>query len=358
MKIFFDTLCRLLEAGETVSLLSIVKQQGSTPREAGVKMLVRADGHIVGTIGGGAVEAASMFAGQQLIANAAGSALLLNFDLTNEEAANAAMVCGGRVSVLIERVGKERLAEYTNVKNALEQAHAVDLITSFNFLPAVDMHELANTFVNGELEGNAPSIRRARAAACQVALPALKKTHCPESLRQEEAPKLYTENETEATLHECFTPQAALYIWGAGHVAQPTAKIGALLGFSVFVLDDRADLLSAERFPNATRILLKNYEQSREQVRIGAKDFVVIMTRGHLHDGEVLDDILQSNAHYIGMIGSKRKRDALYAALRAAGKTEADLARCHCPIGLELGAQTPEEIAVSIAAELVQVRNG
>jgi len=157
---------------------------------------------------------------------------------------------------------------------------------------------------------------------------------------------------------EPWAAASPLYIFGAGHVSRPTAQVAALAGFRVTVLDDRPEFANAERFPQAETRVLDGYDDCFAKLSAGPGAFVVIVTRWHVHDAEVLGQALSTGAGYIGMIGSRRKRDAVYQRLRGQGFTDADLARVHCPIGLDIGAETPEEIAVSIVAELVQARAG
>jgi xanthine dehydrogenase accessory factor len=152
-------------------------------------------------------------------------------------------------------------------------------------------------------------------------------------------------------------PAETVFLFGAGHVAQPTARLAALVGFSVRVVDDRAAFANAERFPEAQEIrAVTSFDGALKELDIDRSTFIVIVTRGHLHDQTVLEQALRSKAVYIGMIGSRNKRDHIFKALLRQGFTEADLNRVHCPIGLNIGAETPEEIALSIVAEMVRFR--
>jgi xanthine dehydrogenase accessory factor len=132
--------------------------------------------------------------------------------------------------------------------------------------------------------------------------------------------------------------------------------MASMTGFAVTVLDDREEFASPQRFPQARTVVLPDFGQAFAQLTITPQCYVVIMTRGHLHDKTVLEQALKTPACYVGMIGSRRKRDALYDQLRSEGVDESSIARCHCPIGLEIGARTPEEIAVSIMAEIIACR--
>jgi xanthine dehydrogenase accessory factor len=133
--------------------------------------------------------------------------------------------------------------------------------------------------------------------------------------------------------------------------------MAAMVGFGVSVADDRGEYANRERFNDATEIrVLENFGNAFSGVAIGREDLIVILTRGHLHDKTVLAQALNTDAGYIGMIGSRKKRNAIYGALLKDGFSQADLDRVHSPIGLSIGAETPEEIAVSIVAEMIRHR--
>jgi xanthine dehydrogenase accessory factor len=147
------------------------------------------------------------------------------------------------------------------------------------------------------------------------------------------------------------------YVVGAGHVAQPTAHLAALVGFEVVVLDDRDTFANHPRFPDAHAVgVLADFQRTFEGWPVDRDTFIVIVTRGHLHDKVVLAEALKTDAAYIGMIGSRRKRDHIYQCLRRQGFNASALDRVHSPIGLDIGAETPAEIAVSIVAEMIAAR--
>jgi xanthine dehydrogenase accessory factor len=148
-----------------------------------------------------------------------------------------------------------------------------------------------------------------------------------------------------------------VFLFGAGHVSRPVAELASIVDFQTVVLDDRAEFANAERFPRTEQIkVISSFPQAFEGLEIERDSYIVIVTRGHLHDKTVLEQALKTDAGYIGMIGSRRKRDLIYQELLSKGFSQSDLERVHAPIGLAIGAETPEEIAVSIVAELIQVR--
>lgn len=159
---------------------------------------------------------------------------------------------------------------------------------------------------------------------------------------------------------EAHRAPACLFIVGAGHIAVPLARLGDLLGFPVVVLDDREDFATAERFPGAARVERLDFQAPFREVGPRAGDFVVLVTRAHRYDFDCLRALLDQDAapRYVGMVGSRRRIRAAFRALLEAGVPQERLAAIHAPIGVDIGAETPEEIAVAIAAELVAVRRG
>jgi len=147
-----------------------------------------------------------------------------------------------------------------------------------------------------------------------------------------------------------------LYIFGGGHIALALTKMGKLVGFNITVIDDRAEFASSERFPEADVILAEDFTKSFPKMKIDKSSYIVIVTHGHQHDEVVLEWAVGTPAKYIGMIGSKTKNATIFTHLLAKGISQEQLGRVHAPIGLEIEAQTPEEIAVSILAEVIKVR--
>jgi xanthine dehydrogenase accessory factor len=148
-----------------------------------------------------------------------------------------------------------------------------------------------------------------------------------------------------------------VYIFGAGHVSQQLARLTKMVGFHTIVLDDRKEFANRRRFRDADDIVeLDTFDHAFDGLTMGSQSYIVIVTRGHTHDKTVLGQALKTGATYIGMIGSRKKRNIIYQKLLGENFTQADIDRVHSPIGLAIGAETPEEIAVSIIAELIQIR--
>ncbi|HET6341188.1 MAG TPA: XdhC family protein [Gemmatimonadota bacterium] len=159
---------------------------------------------------------------------------------------------------------------------------------------------------------------------------------------------------------ERVAPPAELVVVGAGHIAQPLSRIGALLGFRVTVVDDRPDFARRDRFPDADRVVVADFADPFAGISIGPRSYVVLVTRGHRYDFDCVRALARAGAEpaYVGMIGSRRRVRAAFEQLAAEGFDEERLARIHAPIGLDIGAETPAEIAVAIAAEMILAARG
>ena len=338
--------CELLAREKAFVLATIVRHEGSTPRPAGTRMLITANKDIVGTIGGGLLEAETMGAAVQM--NAQTPARFLTFDLTLQDAAEMEMICGGRVRVLLDRfhpsdANRALFCEWHKALAEGRRAALVSVVTgNETHIETVD-HALLND------DTQVPDRLQFSAAAAGTLFSRVAEAGHVEVF----------DLEGRLVVVDPGRNLPTLYVFGAGHVARPTAHLAALVGFGVVVLDDRADFACAARFPDAAGIrVLKSFDEAFDGLAVDDNTYIVIVTRGHLHDREVLAQALKTPAAYIGMIGSRRKRDAIYESLLHSGFTADDLSRVHSPIGLPIGGDTPEEIAVSIAAELIAVRSG
>ncbi|OIO00944.1 MAG: XshC-Cox1-family protein [Desulfovibrionaceae bacterium CG1_02_65_16] len=331
-----------LQQGKTVIRATILTQEGSTPRSAGSRMVLEPDGNsnvriTAGTVGGGLVEARVMERAARMLAGGeADRRAVESFDLTGELAAGADMICGGRLRVFLERLSAPALPLFR------ELAARVDAGERLLLLTPLGQGEASLLPRSGGVIGERAPDDLARAAREQGA--------------GLDAPVILTHGGRDYAL-EPYAGASPLYIFGAGHVSRPTAAIAAMLDFRVTVLDDRPEFANAQRFPDVETRVLTDFSACLAGLTCGPEACIVIVTRGHANDADVLAQVLRTQAGYIGMIGSRRKREAVYERMRARGYTDADLARVHCPIGLAIGAETPEEIAVSINAELIACRS-
>ena len=345
MKTIAEEACRLLERREPFVLATIVGHTGSTPRTAGSKMIVTAGGQGIGTIGGGLLEAGVMARAVELIPR--GQSALMTFDLNDDTIASMDMICGGQAEVLLDCVNPN------NAERAIFDAWQQILASAGQgcFLTVVR--------TKGEaVEGVSHCLIRS-GSEIQGIFP-LTDSEQEQIMAAATTPDVKTLSfEGALVVVEPAGRVCAAHLFGAGHVARPTAHLAALVGFRVHVYDDRREFANRERFPEAHAIhLLETFDRAFDGPAPGADDFVVILTRGHLHDQHVLAGALATGAGYIGMIGSRKKRATIYRNLLDQGIAQAAIDRVHSPIGLAIGAETPEEIAVSIVAELIAVRAG
>jgi len=155
---------------------------------------------------------------------------------------------------------------------------------------------------------------------------------------------------------DVLQPKEEVLIFGAGHIAICVSKLAKIGGFKVTVIDDRKEFANQDRFPKADEIIAEDTEKALNQLKITPSTYIIVVTRGHLKDKEVLASVVRSNAAYIGMIGSREKNATVFQHLEEQGISAQELKKVHAPIGMDIGAQTPEEIAVSIMAEIIQVR--
>jgi len=338
----FAKCIHLLQTGENVVLMTVFEARGSAPRTAGARMLVRTDGSSLGTIGGGRLEHEAIAAALTLFQTKA--SIIQCFDLTGNDVAGMDMICGGRGEIWIEFLDAgdpEGLSVCREITRLLQQGEKAWLLTLIDG-PAT--------------EGNFRKCLVRKDLSCSGSLPPP-----GDLLAQLEkgtgGPSVYAAAVAGARyLIEAIVPAQTVYVFGAGHVSQAVVPLCESVGFRTVALDDRAEFACSQRFSPATRIVLLNGFDCWPELGIDEDSFIVILTRGHLHDKVALAQALRTSAGYIGMIGSRRKRDKIYQTLLAEGFSQTEIDRVHSPIGLNIGAETPAELAVSIVAELIQVR--
>jgi xanthine dehydrogenase accessory factor len=335
MRVILDSLLSELQQQRPVVMGAIIRSNGSAPRGCGARMLIRNDGSLIGTIGGGELEGDSIAAARSLLSGATDHRLL-HFNLSTAEAARAGMVCGGRQQVLLQRLqpNSENLDLFQELDAALANHDRPVLLTVLPPGQAPSLHLLSPHLALPQdlLSNLLHKGVRASQPFCQ------------------EADGIFVF--AEPVLHP-----PRLHLAGAGHVAQAVATIATVAGFAVRVFDDRSEFANQQRFPNAEAVEVAD-DLNTCLGELGCNDYVVIVTRGHLHDRDILRQALRSRAGFIGMIGSRSKRDATYRALEEEGFDSRDFARVHCPIGLDIGGDSPGEIGLSIVAQLQAAKFG
>ena len=302
----FTTLLYEMEKHHDTVLCTIIADSGSTPRGMGAQMLVGEKGLLCGTIGGGAVEGQSIELGKKLLQERRST--VHEYKLHHNDTEDIGMVCGGDVTVQLQFIAADdaawqKLAGEVLRRIALRQPGWLVLA----------------------LDGSTPALRDdAETGSGYFALP------LPIGERA--------------------------ILFGAGHCSVALCPLLTTVGFRVTVVDDRPELVTKERFPTADAVVCCDLDHLADTVPVGGEDYVVVMTNGHSHDFAVQEQVLRGQYAYIGVIGSRTKTASVNQRLREAGISETAIASVHTPIGTAIKAVTPEEIAVSIAGEMICVR--
>ena len=331
-------------------LATIVASSGSTPLPAGVALLLRRQGNaVVGTVGGGLLEANVIEEARQMLKQGS-SSVMRGFELS-ESAADGGMICGGNVEVLIEIIGGEDLTLFSKLRDLRDTDKQCTLLR----IVASGAKPVKRLVLEWTSDGIDPQLLVNLSKEFGISSDGLM-----QNLRQahhQEAIKRMTVRDGELIIQPIIGLQP-LIIFGGGHVARFLSKIATTVGFSVTVVDDRAEYANPARFPEASRTLAVKFDEAFEHLDVKPSTSIVIVTRGHATDASVLGCAVGTAARYIGMIGSSKKVISAYTQLKEQGVPISLLKRAAAPIGLDIGAVSAEEIAVSIVAELIQVRRG
>lgn len=326
----YETIVNSLAQGRQGVIATIVRRVGATPRDAGAKIFIEEGGRLFGTIGGGCVEAEVWQEAQQILC--AGKPTLFHYAMNAQQVEDEGMICGGSLDILMEPALARHKKLYDSILSAEKRGEKGIVITRFE--GASYTKTLVKT--NGVHVGD--ELDRETIAQLKDRL-------------NNKKPGL-----VNGIIFEPLVPSSTLYIYGAGHISQSISKIAKTVGFRITILDDRGDFASRERFPEADQVVVDDFDFVSHHIPRDGEAYAVIVTRGHKHDAIVLEEVLKVPHRYIGMIGSRRKVHIIYEALRAKGIDDRLLAMVHAPIGIDINAETPEEIALSIVSELVKVR--
>ncbi len=327
-------------SGERLALATVVRVKGNAYRREGTRMVVRRDGTYECALSGGCLEPAVAAAAERVFNT--GEPVVVNYDLPDDSIWGLGIGCSGAVDIRIERLDDDAITnEWLTV---LEHGEKAVLVTP---LSGVSGRMIVRG--NGSFTGNLsnPSIEQASVARASERVGAA-------------YPQSGTEKIDGAEIFfEVSSPPPELTIFGAGDDAVPVAQLAWTLGFAVTVIDVREAFLTPSRFPDAT-LVPAHFSQFAERVNIRPGSFVLVMNHHVERDRESLRFSLESDAAYIGLLGPRSRYEKLLAALQEHGyaPTSSQLSRVRSPVGLSLGAETPQEVAVSILGEILAIRRG
>jgi xanthine dehydrogenase accessory factor len=325
------------DAGRPLVYTALVETRGSTPQKAGATMLVFPDGSQIGTLGGGCVEAEVKRRALELL-NGSGGRELMTFQLDNDYGWDDGLICGGRMTMLVDPLRADSDLSFYREMAALADAGS-------GFTEAVALDDSAGRWLfdaDGELLIAGDSAGETSEQVTAGLKPLI------------DRPRPYVAGGVS------YLPQLTrcrLVIVGAGHVGERVASLASDVDFDVWVIDDREMYCNAERFPRAQKLIVGPIDDVLADLEVDPSTFCIIVTRGHNHDEQALFHLAETPARYVGMIGSKRKIRLIFDDLRREGVSDEALARVHAPLGFDIGSQTVPEIAVSIVAELIAERN-
>ena len=325
LKDFWTEIKNELQKNHSAMLCLVAEKQGSAPRGPGAHMLVKQDGSTLDTIGGGALEYETKM--QALAQLTQKTSSLRRFALNNNDASAEGMICGGQLSVLLLYLSDKDLPQ---IEKALT-------LTDHRLILSADWHQDRYTFAIYSLDEDFP----------------LKQ----ELLDKHKNTMLTLDKETNSgSYREICRRLPTLYLFGGGWVAQELAKLLPALEFDYVLIEERPEFASHRLFPKAKNIIITDYDDFTADLQIKPSDFAVVVTSGHRKDTAVLSQLLNIAPAYIGAIGSRRKKAIIGKYLKEHNFSDEQINSIHLPIGLNINAQTPAEIAISIAAQLIECR--
>ncbi|MDU0293256.1 XdhC/CoxI family protein [Saccharothrix longispora] len=353
MRDVLDELARRVDAGETVGVGTVVATFSSAPRPPGAAMLVGADGEVVGSVSGGCVEGAVYELAREVVAG--GTPVLQRYGVSDDDAFAVGLTCGGIIDVYVEPVSSATFPQLPDVLASVRAGEPVAVATVVEHPEWVGRRLVVRA---DRVEGDVPS-DRARDAVADDARGLLAAGRSG-TLRY--GPDGQRRGEGMAVFVNSFEPPPRMLVFGAIDFAAALARLGAFLGYRVTVCDARPVFATAGRFPEADEVVVDwPHRYLAAQAAAGEVDgrtVVAVLTHDPKFDVPLLEVALRLDLGYVGAMGSRRTHDDRLRRLREAGVTEDGLARLSSPIGLDLGARTPEETAVSIAAEVIALRWG
>ncbi len=340
-----------LRSEDRVILATIVATSGSTPASAFAKMLVKDRGAVsLGTVGGGCVEGDVLREARRLYET--GRAAVMTFHLT-EDHLESGMLCGGSLDVLIEPIAAAQVPLFERLIAARDDGEDCVLATVLGADGVVRSKELLR--LSGE--GSGQEVAGLERLKPSLGNDIMSIADGARSVFQRLATRRVPLPDGEVIL-EPIAGAPGLFIFGGGHVSRYVSRAAAMAGFRVTVVDDRPEFANPLRFPEAAQTVVVEFASAFKEMTVRGSSYVVIVTRGHRSDEEVLEQAIRTPARYIGMIGSRTKVGQTFRNLQERGVSPAALRSVHAPIGVDIGASTAEEIGISIVAELIHARRG
>jgi xanthine dehydrogenase accessory factor len=332
----------LLQRERRLVLARIIRREGSAPRATGTQCIIREDGTLLGTIGGGFLEHRVILGARDVLRE--GRSTIHQFHLAGEGLTQAGMICGGEVEVYLEPLSpknRRTVEVFRGATDLIRAGRKGILVSLVEEGVAADDPESRMLLLEGE-----PPVGAIRGLSVISA-----------DFSGIRSPRIVELQEEGMTVFaEPVEADSVVVLFGAGHISTSVVPLASMVGFRVVVIDDREEFANRERFPTADEVLVLPFDEVFDHLQVTQDSYLVIVTRGHLSDRAVLKSALTKNPAYLGMIGSKRKWTVIYQSLVDEGVPRERLEQVHSPIGLEIGAETPEEIAVSIVGELIKMR--
>ncbi|WP_019816394.1 XdhC family protein [Saccharomonospora saliphila] len=355
MRDVLGELHRRWEAGETVGVGTVVDTFSSAPRAPGAAMLVGTDGAVVGSVSGGCVEGAVYELAQQVITE--GTPVLQRYGVSDDDAFAVGLTCGGIIDIYVERVDRESMPELPGLVESVRSGRPVAVVTTVEH-PEERLRGRRMLVRPDAVDGSLGS-RRIDDAVADDARGLLASGR---SGTLHYGPDGQRRGEGMAVFVNAFEPPPRMLVFGAIDFAAAMARMGAYLGYEVTVCDARPVFATRSRFPDAHEVVVdwphRYLRTEADAGRLDSRTVVTVLTHDPKFDVPVLEVALRLDLGYVGAMGSRRTHDDRMRRLREAGLTEAELKHLASPVGLDLGARTPEETAVSIAAEIIALRWG
>jgi xanthine dehydrogenase accessory factor len=346
-----DSITKWWEADDTFGLATVVRTFSSAPREPGASMAVSAAGEVVGSVSGGCVEGAVYELATEV--RATGQPVLRRYGISDDDAFAVGLTCGGIIDIFVEPASRERFSQLGEIAEAVRQGTPVAVATIIEGPGEVGARRViweypraAGTLGAGDrLDQAVDDDARGMLAQGLTGV----RRYGPDGERRREELAVFVQS---------FAPAPRMLVFGAIDFAAAVARAGKFLGYRVTVCDARPVFATASRFPDADEVVTDWPHRYLSGISTDARTVICVLTHDPKFDVPLLEVALRLPAAYIGAMGSRRTHEDRLARLREAGMTDAELARLRSPIGLDLGARTPEETAVAIAAELIQLRWG